>query len=50
MKIYEEKIFDDERKAKRFSYRHKGTVKYQQSLNLETGEIKMVYRIEYIKR
>lgn len=47
MNIYRRKIFTDEDKAKRFSYRHRGRV-YQTQAKDEDGKIQLVYVVEYI--
>lgn len=47
MTIYRRKIFTDEDKAKRFSYRHRGRITYTQAMN-ENGKISFVYLVEYI--
>lgn len=51
MHIYSERIFEENeyKKAKRFQYRHKGWIKFDQARD-ENGRISLVYVVYYIKR
>ena len=49
MNLYARRTFEanEEKKAKRFCYRHKGFCKYTQCMDA-AGHVRMVYLVEYI--
>ena len=49
MNLYARRTFEEneEKKAKNFCYKHRGTWKYTQAMDA-AGHVRMVYQVEYI--